>query len=178
MDKKRKILSKYQQYLIERRDEDPGIRGFSRYLSRSSSYIYNYFKNQDDLYSNFLILKLEELNQDLNIDHLIPFNRMMIFSLKFIEYIYANKVLLNGIPKDIQDGIFQEYLYTQYRQIFSDIQQQQQLTFKVDPSIVLDLIVYIIFGFITLNPDIDQKDATDKMKHSLINFLNIYFRGV
>jgi len=172
---RKEILYLFQEY-ISSGDKNYSIRGFSKYVNKTSSYIYSFFKNSDELYHELYVLKIQDFDDQLEIVSFSPINDIALFTIKLIEDLFEDKQIYMAIPKDIQYAHLRKYLYEKYYMMVLMIKENPNITVKATEETITDLLTYLFIGFLTLNTSLSKEDAVKLIKKNIMNFITTYFK--
>ena len=173
---RKEILQLFEEYIINDKTKKHSIRGFSKYMDKTSSYIYSFFKNSDELYHELYIFKIDSFDKNLEIISFSPINDIILFTIKLIESMFDNKDIYKSIPREIQYAHLRKYLYEKYYMMIVNIKENPKIKVKADEETITNLLVYLFIGFITLNTSLEKDDAVLLIKKSLMNFITTYFK--
>jgi len=175
-NQRKEILYLFEEYLISDNSKNHSIRGFSKHINKTSSYIYSFFKNSDELYHELYVLRIENFDKDLEIVSFSPINDIILFTIKLIEAMFSDKKIYRAIPMDIQFAHLRKYLYEKYYMMIVNIKENPKIKVKADEETITNLLVYLFIGFITLNTSVEKDEAISLIKKSLMNFITTYFK--
>jgi len=173
---KHEILYLFEEYIINGKDDKKSIRGFSKYLGKTSSYIYRLFKNSEELYHELYVLKIDNFDKNLKIVSYSALNEIILFTIKLIEYFYVDKEVYYAIPRNIQYAHLRKYIYEKYYMMILKIKDEGKIKIKADEETITELLSYLFIGFITLNTSLPKDDAIKKIKKTIMNFITTYFK--
>jgi hypothetical protein len=173
---RREILYLFEEYLVNDVSKMHSIRGFSKYLNKTTSYIYGFFRDSEDLYHELYVLRLKNFDDNLEIISYSPINDIILFTIKLVEHFYENKNVYYNIPQKIQYAHLRKYIYEKYYMMIINIKDQGKIKLKADEETVTDLLLYLFMGFITLNTSLEKKDAINLLKKTIMNFITTYFK--
>jgi len=175
-NQRKEILYLFEEYLINDKSKKQSIRGFSKYLTKTTSYIYSFFKNSEELYHELYILKIKKFDDELKIVSYSPINDIILFTIKLIEHFYIHKDVYYAIPRKIQYAHLRKYIYEKYYMMVVNIKEDGKIKMKADEETVTELLLYLFMGFITLNTSLSKEDAIILIKKTIMNFITTYFK--
>ncbi len=175
-NQRKEILYLFEEYIINDKSKKHSIRGFSKYLSKTTSYIYGFFKNSEELYHELYVLKIKEFDDNLKIVSYSPMNEIILFTIKLIEHFYLHKDVYYAIPRKIQYAHLRKYIYEKYYIMVVNIKENGKVKVKADEETITELLLYLFMGFITMNTSLPKDDAIRQIKKTVMNFITTYFK--
>jgi len=175
-NQRKEILYLFEEYLVSNNSKNHSIRGFSKHINKTSSHIYSFFKNSEELYHELYVLRIENFDNNLEIVSFSPINEIILFTIKLIEGMFSNKNICRAIPTDIQYAHLRKYLYEKYYIMITNVKENTNIKVKADQETITNLLVYLFIGFITLNSSLEKDEAIVLIKKSLMNFITTYFK--
>ena len=173
---RKEILYLFEEYIVNGKSKKYSIRGFSKYLNKTTSYIYGFFKNSDELYHELYVLKIKDFDDNLNIISYSPINDIILFTVKLIEHFYLHKKVYYAIPRHIQYAHLRKYIYEKYYIMVVNIKKDGKVKVKANEETITELLLYLFMGFITMNTSLPKDDAIKLIKKTIMNFITTYFK--